>query len=264
MHEVVLQRVGTMQQEQQQQMVTMQQEQQQQMVTMQQEQQQKLAAFSEQIVGIKRMRMSVTTYGDVGKVCLDHSTVVSLAEILSIQAEYDISQSPTLASKLRDANSQWTGTRSEEQLQVCVCLQFSLSCGTANLERIFAVVAQDILYNMFQHLQECLPRCDGYVALDTHKQGFYKCPIGKIDIAMSLSKQVSCDRYLFAAFGLAQHSSLCYMICLQAYWATLVSAVELKIDLTKASQYTEALGQVSRTAAYVIYRLSFVAALYRR
>ena len=164
--------------------------------TMQQEQQQKFAAFSEQIVDIKRMRMSVTTYADVGKVCLDHSTVVSLAEILSIQAEYDISQSPTLASKLHDANSQWTGTRSEEQLQVCVCLQFYLSWGTASFEKISAVNTQDVLYSMFQHLQECLPRCEGYVALDTHKRGFYKCPIGKIDIAMSLSEQVSCNRYL--------------------------------------------------------------------
>jgi hypothetical protein len=50
---------------------------------------------------------------------------------------------------------------------------------------------------MFQHLQERLPRCDGYVALDTHKQGFYKCPNGKIDIAMSLSHQVSCSQVSF-------------------------------------------------------------------
>ena len=41
------------------------------------------------------------------------------------------------------------------------------------------------------------------------------------------------------------------MICLQAYWATLVSAVELKIDLTKAPQHTEALGQVSQNAISV-------------
>jgi hypothetical protein len=32
---------------------------------------------------------------------------------------------------------------------------------------------------------------------------------------------------------------------LQAYWATLVSAVELKTDLKSTSQYNEALGQVS-------------------
>jgi hypothetical protein len=33
---------------------------------------------------------------------------------------------------------------------------------------------------------------------------------------------------------------------LQAYWATLVSAVELKVDLKSTPQYTEALGQVSQ------------------
>jgi hypothetical protein len=98
----------------------------QQMGSMQQEQQQQLAAFSEQIVEIKRMRMSITTYADVGKACLDHSTVVSLAEVLPIQAHYDISQSPGLLSKVREANSQWTGKRSEEQLQVCMCLRFLL------------------------------------------------------------------------------------------------------------------------------------------
>jgi hypothetical protein len=87
---------------------------------------QQLAAFSEQIVEIKRMRMSITTYADVGKACLDHSTVVSLAEVLPIQAQYDISQSPGLLSKVREANSQWTGKRSEEQLQVCMRLQFLL------------------------------------------------------------------------------------------------------------------------------------------
>jgi hypothetical protein len=101
---------------------------------------------------------------------------------------------------------------------------------------------------MFQHLQERLPRCDGYVALDTHKQGFYKCPNGKIDIAMSLSHQVSCSQVYFAS---SEAHFAKYIVCLQAYWATLVSAVELKIDLTKAAQYTEALGQVSQNAISV-------------
>jgi hypothetical protein len=48
-----------------------------------------------------------------------------------------------------------------------------------------------LLYSMVQYLLRTSSRTDGYTALDTHKEGFYKCPTGKIDIAMSLSKQVS-------------------------------------------------------------------------
>jgi hypothetical protein len=171
----------------------------QQMGSMQQEQQQQLAAFSEQIVEIKRMRMSITTYADVGKACLDHSTVVSLAEVLPIQAQYDISQSPGLLSKVREANSQWTGKRSEEQLQVCImCLRFLLPWAQLTASGQLLLLMQEVLFSMFQHLQERLSRCDGYVVLDTHKQGFYKCPNGKIDIAMSLSQQVSCSQVSFS------------------------------------------------------------------
>jgi hypothetical protein len=44
---------------------------------------------------------------------------------------------------------------------------------------------------MVQYLLKVFSRTLGYTALDTHKEGFYKCPTGKIDIAMSLSEQVS-------------------------------------------------------------------------
>jgi hypothetical protein len=44
---------------------------------------------------------------------------------------------------------------------------------------------------MVQYLLKVFSRTHGYTALDTHKEGFYKCPTGKIDIAMSLSEQVS-------------------------------------------------------------------------
>jgi hypothetical protein len=55
-------------------------------------------------------------------------------------------------------------------------------------------LTQVVLYSMVQHLLKVFSCTHGYTALDTHKEGFYKCPTGKIDIAMSLSEQVSLDR----------------------------------------------------------------------
>jgi hypothetical protein len=70
-----------------------------------------------------------------------------------------------------------------EQTDLRLCLLFTFT--------------QVVLYNMVQCLLKLCSRTRGYTALDTHKEGFYKCPIGKIDIAMSLSEQVRLDRSAF-------------------------------------------------------------------
>ena len=69
----------------------------------------------------------------------------------------------------------------------------NLSTSDLRLCLLFTLT-QVVLYSMVQYLLKVCSRTRGYTALDTHKEGFYKCPTGKIDIAMSLSEQVSLDR----------------------------------------------------------------------
>jgi hypothetical protein len=44
---------------------------------------------------------------------------------------------------------------------------------------------------MLRTINEASPNADNYSALDTHSKGYHKCPVAKIDVSLSLSRQVS-------------------------------------------------------------------------
>jgi hypothetical protein len=66
----------------------------------------------------KRMKMSVTSCGDVGRRVQDFSTIASPEEVLRVDALHDLPQSDELVERLRVTQRQWADARSEEQLQV--------------------------------------------------------------------------------------------------------------------------------------------------
>jgi hypothetical protein len=66
----------------------------------------------------KRMKMSVTSCGDVGRRVQDFSTIVSPEEVLRVDALHDLPQADELVERLRATQRQWADARSEEQLQV--------------------------------------------------------------------------------------------------------------------------------------------------
>jgi hypothetical protein len=66
----------------------------------------------------KRMKMSVTSCGDVGRRVQDFSTIAPPEEVLRVDALHDLPQSDELVERLRVTQRQWADARSEEQLQV--------------------------------------------------------------------------------------------------------------------------------------------------
>ncbi len=75
--------------------------------------------------------------------------------------------------------------------------------------------------------------------LDTHLSDYYKNPTAKIDVSLSDSEEVrmSPSKSCCSKFGYARSVS-------QARWPTLVSAMELKTELSSVAAYKTVVGQV--------------------